>query len=389
VTTTTDGGTVTIPDVELVRVGNWASALSGRVPITGDDLDAMVAAASDPEVDHAPLRIGHVDPRFDGEPALGWLSNVRRVGDSLVADLTDVPAKLAATIRSAFRRRSAEIAWGVKTPAGRTYRAALSGLALLGVTPPAVKGLADVTSRYSGAATATDHGEVVLIDDIVALSADSGNLPPASADDPSHVHQREALVSDDQIRELLGLAADAPVTDQMRSVATRLADVPPAPPTPEPGTPPAPAPVPPAPAPVPPVSPEPAPAPAPAPEPAPAPAPAPTVAVDRAALEQLQAQAAAGARAAAILDEQERERELTGALSGGRIAPASVVQWRAAWDRDKEGTRALLSTLPQVFSTVTNFSSAPTAGNAYADTGDGYTDEQWADFSKSLGLGKA
>lgn len=145
---------VTIPDVELVRAGNWASALSGRVQITTDDLDAMVAAGQDAEVDMAPLKLGHVDPRFDGEPAMGWVRNVRRVGDRLLADLTDVPAKLAATVQHAYPRRSVEIAWGVKTPGGRRHRAALCGLALLGVTPPAIKGLADIVSYYSGASSA-------------------------------------------------------------------------------------------------------------------------------------------------------------------------------------------------------------------------------------------
>jgi hypothetical protein len=146
--------TTTIPDVELVRVGNWASAMSGRVPITGDDLDEMVRAAQDAQVDYAPVKLGHVDPRFDGEPALGWIRNLRRVGDVLLGDLADVPEKMVEVARSAFRRRSVEIAWGVKTPGGRKYTAALSGLALLGVTAPAVKGLADVVSRYSGSVTA-------------------------------------------------------------------------------------------------------------------------------------------------------------------------------------------------------------------------------------------
>jgi hypothetical protein len=141
---------VTLPDVEILRVGNWHSSLTGQAPITGADIDEMLLAATDREVDRAPLRFGHVDPRFDGEPAAGWVTNLRRRGDVLVGDVEGVPATLAEMISAGFKRRSAEIAWKVRTASGKTYGAALAGLALLGVTPPAVKGLADIVSRYSG-----------------------------------------------------------------------------------------------------------------------------------------------------------------------------------------------------------------------------------------------
>jgi hypothetical protein len=168
-------GGVTIPGVELCRVGNWASALSGRVSMTGSDLDAMVAASRDAEVDQVAVRIGHVDPRFDGEPALGWVANVRRAGDVLLGDLVDVPERMAELARSAFRRRSAEIAWGVRTPGGRQYKAALSGLALLGVTAPAVKGLADVLTHYSGQVEADGFSTV----EVTTLSS-----PPPVPEEP-------------------------------------------------------------------------------------------------------------------------------------------------------------------------------------------------------------
>lgn len=142
--------TVTIPGVELVRTGTWAAS-TGITTITEEDLDSMVAAARDPEVDDGPIKLGHtgaLSKLGDSEPALGWVANVKRNGDRLVGDLVDVPERLAEVIRKAFRRRSAEIAWGLRTPGGRKYRAALTGLALLGVQPPAVKGLNDLLALY-------------------------------------------------------------------------------------------------------------------------------------------------------------------------------------------------------------------------------------------------
>lgn len=393
--------TVTLEAVEIVRAGVWASQLSGRVPITGDDLDAMVQAAADPEMDHAPVRIGHVDPRFDGEPALGWLTNVRRVGDRVVADIADVPAKLASVVKSAFRRRSAEILWGVKTPSGRRYKAALSGLALLGVTPPAVKGLADVLARYSGPTNESEStGTAVVIDGVddpevaeavaTALSAidripgvdislltdaldaasRDGNRPGGSDHGQRERQQSEgSTVNDEQIRTLLGLAADAPVTDQMRAVAAQIQPAPageggsgePGGQEPVTGGTPAPA----------------------ADPPTPEPVSAPTVTIDAAALEVLQSQAAAGAQALQRLDNQDRERELTMALSAGRIAPASVEQYRRLWNANRDDTRALLSSLPQVFSTVTT-ETGSSADSSVALSG-AAEDDAWAGFMDSLG----
>jgi hypothetical protein len=218
--------TVTIRDVELVQLGTWRAS-TGDTTIGADDLASMLAAASDPEVDQAAMRIGHIDPRFDGEPALGWVRNLRQVGNKLVGDLVDVPAKLAEIIPRALRRRSVEIAWGYKTPSGKTYKAALTGLALLGVTPPAVKGLADVLARYTEAPS-IDGAVAVLqgleqVDSVswidcrgtVSLASENG-----SHDGPS---PQEGAVKDEEIRAMFGLAADGAITDQMRTIAAERA----------------------------------------------------------------------------------------------------------------------------------------------------------------------
>lgn len=376
---------VTIPDVEICKVGNWASALSGRVPITGDDLEAMVAAAIDPEVDAGPVKIGHVDPRFDGEPALGWLQNLRNRGGTLVADIVDAPSKMEPLIRSAFRRRSAEIAWNVKTPSGKTYKAALAGLALLGVTPPAVKGLADVVSRYSapeaealGAVTIVDgdDGELAELHASAinaqaafearrAFLAGSGELPNGAPHSQPNDPPTEALVNDDEVRAKLGLPAEVPVTDQIRTVAEQqtaneaasaalaaqqaAADQ----------------------------------AAAAAAEAARKGAEgAPTTTIDAGALAELQRQAADGAQAMKVLRDQEREETLTAALSAGKIAPASVDSYRKLYDAQPAETKALLAGLPVVFSTVDSAGSMPTTH--LSGGGGGPDDEAWTAFEQSL-----
>lgn len=155
----------TIDDVEVMRVGVWQSANAGRVPITLDDLEGMVkafeATGSDAPV---PLKIGHemkqqvfgdlADDVSDGEPAFGWVDRLRVEGETLVARLTDVPARLAAFLRAkSWRTRSAEVQFdGVVS--GKRWPRRLTAVALLGALPPAVKGMADLFS---------DGGETMTI----------------------------------------------------------------------------------------------------------------------------------------------------------------------------------------------------------------------------------
>lgn len=141
--------TETIPGVELVKAGTWRGR-TGPVTITKADLADAVKAGSDAEVDAGAIKLGHVSNLNEGQPAYGWVRNLRLSGDggTLIGDLTDVPVKLAQIMAKAFRRRSAELAFGVRTPGGKRYAMALTGLALLGATAPAVKGLADIADLY-------------------------------------------------------------------------------------------------------------------------------------------------------------------------------------------------------------------------------------------------
>jgi len=157
--------TVDIPNVEVLRVGSWNSVSHGRVAFSSEDLDEAVAVYEAIKDEFKPrLKIGHdakqrvakllfgddVDGDLDGFPALGWLDNLRRVGDRLVVDLRQVPVRLAEMIQGgAYRLRSPEVtliplvAEGY-TVAGKEYAKVLTGLAVLGDDIPAVHGLADV-----------------------------------------------------------------------------------------------------------------------------------------------------------------------------------------------------------------------------------------------------
>ena len=377
-----------IRDVELVAVGTW-SASTGVTTITRADLEAVLEAHADGIVDAAPVKLGHRsklnDELGDGAPAFGWVvpTGIRKGkggADTLVGDLVGIPSKLAEVAPTAYRRRSVELAWGVKA-GGKTYKAVLTAVSLLGVQAPAVKRLDDVLALYSGAPAGLEvegSSELELVDGLegkpaaVALlseaaaagatvdvldvlarrlgASDTATIPTDVADDAETPQQtpptQEAptmarTYSDEQLRELLSLEADADVDAALRQLATADPATQPGAPggapanpeqTPDTSTTPASTPTgePEAPAPV-------------GDQPAPTEDRAPELvtlsAANHAELTEL-ATWARDRRRAEVLDTAVRE---------GRIAPAERTAFAAQLERDEAGTTTLLSSLAPRF----------------------------------------
>jgi hypothetical protein len=119
----------TLTGVEIFQAGKWNGD-----DYTIEDLDRMVEAAQ--QVGFTPpLKAGHAD---EGQPALGWVENLRRVGSKLLADLVGLPARVYEAIRERrYDRVSAEIYWNLERN-GKKFPRALKALALLGAQIPAV-----------------------------------------------------------------------------------------------------------------------------------------------------------------------------------------------------------------------------------------------------------
>ena len=363
------GKTKTITDVELVRVGEW-NAVEGDGTITTDDLADCVSAYEDQLVDRPVLKLGHQDNNRlnedastnggfgDGEPAYGWVENLRLSddGQALIGDYVGMPAKLAEVAPTAWRRRSVELLRNVKTAAGKTYKAVLSGVALLGIMRPAAKGLQDVLDLYAGATSADELSVLELVDGMTAaqvasfaevlegLSAvhDTGAVPHGSvrgAESGGVENDKttkeapmgkgltrekvlEALDAEgeqaieDRLSELLddnqddnqdedegGSTSDQDDNQDEDSSPSSLAD----------GD---------------------------LPE---------TVTLSKAQFVALRDGANAGSEAAKILADQDREQVIKTALAEGRIAPADKTKWETALAKDTAGTKALLAGLTPVF----------------------------------------
>ena len=239
--------TVDFRGVELCRTGSW-NGMTGPVEVTESDLQSVVSAYSDNEVDRARLKLGHLSEMNalgDGAPAYGWVQNPRITGDgkTLLGDLVDVPRQLGELVGKAYKQVSVELRKNVRTPSGKTHPTVLSGLALLGASAPAVKGLTELAALYaSEAPNGGPEDECTQADTITISLGDAldpvthADIPVPSPvacdgvqdspDRPGREKEGEPTVAFlDQAREKFGLPADAS-EDQILERMTALSEAP-------------------------------------------------------------------------------------------------------------------------------------------------------------------
>lgn len=130
-----------LKDVEIFRVGTW----NGR-KFTSADLDDIITSF-DKVGYRVPVKLGHSDEV--GGRAFGWVENLRRSGDRLVADLVDLNKKVFDTIKDrGYDAVSSEIYLNLKR-GGQMFRRALKAVALLGAETPAVADLKPLRESFS------------------------------------------------------------------------------------------------------------------------------------------------------------------------------------------------------------------------------------------------
>lgn len=342
--------------VELARPGTWQLS-NGKREFTPQMLRDAADFHASTGGQKIPLGFGHRDDRFDGDPAWGWLTNVRYAEDTqgpvLLGDLVDLEDWVHAAAPSRWPHRSIEGVTGISY-GGRDYGLVLTRLALLGATPPgmpALKSLSDLRQLVAAAA-ASSGGEWI--------AASIPETSPEGADIPSNREGAAGMLDAAKLREALGLAATAS-DDEVKTVLASSGLV---------GTQPEPEP---APDPTPDPAPQPAPSPEPAPQPVAASAGGPgTVVLASSVWEETQNTIK---RLAAFVDETkrgERDAILASAVEQGKFYPSQKAHFARLWDADPDGTRQLIDGL------TPNSALAVAAAGYSGDLGDQEFEREFA-----------
>lgn len=129
-------------DREIFAMGKW-NASTGPIEVTSTMLDDAVNAYNELNSKISgyaiPIKLGH--NKMVGAPAYGYAENVRRQGNTLIADFNDVPPEIVDAIeKKRYNAVSVEL-WPKVQYADKVFPNVLSGVALLGAEWPAVKGL--------------------------------------------------------------------------------------------------------------------------------------------------------------------------------------------------------------------------------------------------------
>ena len=341
--------TVDFNSVPICKIGEW-DGLTGKAVITRELCDSVIAAARDNEIDQARLKIGHISSMNtalgDGAPAFGWIERPRMDDDgvTLRGDIKGVPKKLASLVGTAYKKVSVELRKGVRTPSGKQYPHVLSGLALLGASAPAVKGLDDLADLYASEAPGGGPEDECSQSDTITIALGDALDPVTHADIPvpspvacdgeldspdrpgREKEGEPSMAFLDQAREKFGLPADAS-EDQLLERITALSESPADPDTTvkaeetdvtgDPDV----------------TEPELKSETVDAPE---------TVTVSKAQWDELTAQVS---ELAAERKAKHQEQVIESALSEGRIAPAEREKWTTALSAAPEATETLLSSL--------------------------------------------
>jgi hypothetical protein len=125
---------------EIFAVGVW-----NDIEFSEADLDDIVANFEKLKENHkVPLKFGHEADHKDGQPAIGWVEKIYKVGEKLFADFTHLPRTVYEAIQNKlYRSVSIELLFNVDAD-GAKFNHVLDAVALLGADHPAVNTLSDL-----------------------------------------------------------------------------------------------------------------------------------------------------------------------------------------------------------------------------------------------------
>ncbi len=207
---------------EIFRTGTH-TALDGKVlTYTESDLDAIVSSY-DPAKNEAPMVVGH--PKLN-HPAFGWVKELKREGDKLLAYAEQIVPEFAEMVNQGlFKKRSIAL----------NKDGTLRHIGFLGAAPPAVKGLADVQFSESDdseslefAADSTEETSDKVDDPTGNKPNETESVPPAEPKEKSNETESVPPAGNEQViaalrSELAALKAER-AQEQAANARAEFAD---------------------------------------------------------------------------------------------------------------------------------------------------------------------
>jgi Mu-like prophage I protein len=350
---------VTVRDRELIKTGTYQLS-TGEFEATPELIQSAIKAHEAGVLRKPVVRLGHNDPRFSGDPAVGWIDNIRASedGNTLYGDLVGVPEWLAEIMPSAYPSVSVEGLYDFAAPDGSHHDFILTGLALLGATPPGIdslKSVQDVARLYDIAAEGRFGGTAIEFT-VEAAQTQTEKLETQKEGGP-------AMALPENVAEALGIDAnadEATIAAKLAEAGLRLAEKPAAVEVE--------------------VVAEEAPA---VPVAAAAPVVAGLMQIDPTQYAELVAAAQAGQRAEARQIADDDDRTVMAAIGQGKIPPARKDHFLGLMKADREGTKQVLASLAAGLIPLKETGHQGVAGMVGSEDGAPSPDKQAVDYAFS------
>ena len=158
--------TQNLEGIEIFATGTFRG-----VTYTQDDLDEIAANFMKLRDEiKPPIKLGHIEGqpllKIEGLPAGGWITKLSRIGDKLVADIIDVPNKIARIVKNrGYKRISSEIYTNLEHN-GKRHGKVLKAIAFLGGDIPEVKTLDDMVAQYDDKLAGNEYRSVIYMADV-------------------------------------------------------------------------------------------------------------------------------------------------------------------------------------------------------------------------------
>jgi len=149
-------------NVEVFSTGKWKG-----YDFNDDILNSIVKNTNEliAKNQRFPIKLGHSEKQIfeqkDGQPSLGWIDNLKKVGSKIVADFKEIPQILFEAIeKGLFKKVSIELNHD------KNLGWYSDGLAILGAELPVVKDLKDLQAYFSEEVAKTSSGRICFSEPI-------------------------------------------------------------------------------------------------------------------------------------------------------------------------------------------------------------------------------
>lgn len=160
-----------LKDIEIFSIGTHKG-----IKYKESDLDEIIVSFNElKDKIKPPLKMAHRNNmhKKDGQPSLGWTSELKKMGGKLLASFSDVPKLVKDAISKKLYKRVSSELYNNLSIGGKKYKRVLAGVGLLGADIPEVKDLQDIEIFFNDNSSIITNHEFDVEEGVIKYTEDN------------------------------------------------------------------------------------------------------------------------------------------------------------------------------------------------------------------------